>query len=372
MERLGVQRVVTGALVLVSVGSLLPIWMTASWQLVLSWGLFVGLGTGAMAMSLVATVTGRWFVARRGLVTGVLTAAGATGQLVFLPGLAWLAEHSGWRSAALATGATALVVVPLVLWRLHDHPSDLGLSAYGAPADSPVTRPAPPTGHPVRHALDALRDAARTRVFWLLAGGFAICGISTNGLVGTHFIPAAHDHGMPLTTAAGLLALVGIFDIAGTVFSGWLTDRVDARLLLGVYYTLRGASLLLLPSLFSDAMHVNMLAFIIFYGLDWVATVPPTIALCRDAFGDRAPIVFGWVFASHQIGAAIAAAGAGLVRDHQGSYTLAWYVAGALCFGAAVMSVSIVRRQVAPSIQADDPPEAEAGVRAADPLADGN
>jgi predicted MFS family arabinose efflux permease len=346
MERLGVQRVVAGALVLVSIGSLLPIWMTASWQLVLSWGLLVGLGTGAMAMALVATVTGRWFVTSRGLVTGLLTAAGATGQLVFLPVLAWLAEHTGWRSAALATGAMALLVVPLVLWRLHDHPSDLGLTAYGAPAGTPVARPVRPDGRPVRLALEALRDAARTKVFWLLAGGFAICGISTNGLVGTHFIPAAHDHGMPLTTAAGLLALVGIFDIAGTVFSGWLTDRIDPRVLLGVYYTLRGASLLLLPSLFSDDLHVNMLAFIIFYGLDWVATVPPTIALCRQAFGDRAPIVFGWVFASHQIGAAIAATGAGLIRDQLGTYTLAWYIAGALCFAAAVMSMSILKRRV--------------------------
>ncbi|HEX5967560.1 MAG TPA: MFS transporter, partial [Intrasporangium sp.] len=345
MERLGVQRVVACALVLVSVGSLLPIWMTASWQLVLSWGLLVGLGTGAMAMALVATVTGRWFVKSRGLVTGLLTAAGATGQLVFLPVLAWLAEHSGWRSAALATGAMALAVVPLVLWRLHDHPSDLGLTAYGAPAGTPTARPARPDGRPVRLALEALRDAARTKVFWLLAGGFAICGISTNGLVGTHFIPAAHDHGMPLTTAAGLLALVGIFDIAGTVFSGWLTDRIDPRVLLGVYYTLRGASLLLLPSLFSDDLHVNMLAFIIFYGLDWVATVPPTIALCREAFGDRAPIVFGWVFASHQIGAAISAAGAGVIRDQLGAYTVAWYVAGALCFAAAAMSMSITKRR---------------------------
>ena len=361
MERLGVQRVVTGALVLVSIGSLLPIWMTSSWQLILSWGLFVGLGTGAMAMSLVATVTGRWFVARRGLVTGVLTAAGATGQLVFLPVLAWLAENHGWRSAALLTGVTALVVVPLVLWRLHDHPSDLGQTAYGAPAGTSTARPAPPSGRPVRLALDTLRDAARTKIFWLLAGGFAICGISTNGLVGTHFIPAAHDHGMPLTAAASLLALVGIFDIAGTVFSGWLTDRIDARLLLAVYYTLRGASLLLLPSLFGDEMHVNMLAFIIFYGLDWVATVPPTIALCREAFGDRAPIVFGWVFASHQIGAAVAAAGAGLIRDQLGTYTLAWYIAGALCFGAALMSISIARDRARgdsaadPAVPADDP-----------------
>lgn len=341
MERLGIQRVIAVALVLVSVGSLLPIWMTQSWQLVLCWGIVVGMGTGAMSMGLVATVTGRWFVGRRGLVTGILTAAGATGQLIFLPVLAWLAEHHGWRSAALATAAAALTVVPLVLWKLHDHPSVLGLTAYGAPDGTPVARPARPTGHPVHLALGTLRDAARTKVFWLLVGSFAVCGMSTNGLVGTHFIPAAHDHGMPTTTAAGLLALVGIFDVVGTIFSGWLTDRVDPRVLLAAYYTLRGASLFLLPSLFSDHMHVNMLAFVLFYGLDWVATVPPTIALCRSAFGDHAPIVFGWVFASHQLGAAVAALGAGLVRDQLGTYDLAWYVAGVLCLVAAVMCVAI-------------------------------
>ncbi|WP_461047760.1 MFS transporter [Terrabacter koreensis] len=350
MERLGIQRVVAVALALVSLGSLLPIWMTQSWQLVLCWGIVVGMGTGAMSMGLVATVTGRWFVARRGLVTGILTAAGATGQLIFLPVLAWLAEHHGWRTAAIATAAAALTVVPLVLWKLHDHPSVLGLAAYGTPEGTSVARPPRPTGHPVHLALGTLRDASRTGVFWLLVGSFAVCGMSTNGLVGTHFIPAAHDHGMPTTTAAGLLALVGVFDVVGTVFSGWLTDRVDPRALLAAYYTLRGASLFLLPSLFSDDLHVNMLAFILFYGLDWVATVPPTIALCRSAFGERAPIVFGWVFASHQLGAAVAALGAGLVRDQLGTYDLAWYAAAVLCVLAAVMCVAIrTARPVEPS-----------------------
>ena len=216
-----------------------------------------------------------------------------------------------------------------MLWKLHDHPSVLGITAYGAPAGTPVGRPPRPTGPPrAPRRRHASADAARTKVFWLLAGSFAVCGASTNGLVGTHFIPAAHDHGMPTTTAAGLLALVGVFDVVGTIFSGWLTDRVDPRILLAAYYTLRGGSLFLLPSLFSDSMHVNMLAFVLFYGLDWVATVPPTIALCRSAYGERAPIVFGWVFASHQLGAAAAALGAGLVRDHLGAYDLAWYVAG--------------------------------------------
>jgi len=306
----------------------------------------VGLGTGAMSMSLVAVVTARWFVARRGLVSGVLTAAGATGQLLFLPFRAWLAENHGWRSAAIATATGALLVVPLVLWRFHDHPRDLGLTAYGAPADERVNIKAPLPYNPARMAVDGLRIASRRGVFWLLVGSFAVCGASTNGLVGTHFIPAAHDHGLPQTTAASLLAVVGIFDIVGTIFSGWLTDRYDPRFLLAMYYTLRGASLFLLPSLFGDEVHVSMLAFILFYGLDWVATVPPTMALCRNAFGDRGPVVFGWVFSAHQMGAAAAAFGAGVVHDQLGTYDLAWYVAGALCLVAAVLCVAITTRRM--------------------------
>lgn len=341
MEQFGIKRVVAVALVLVSVGSVLPVWMTASWQLILCWGVLVGLGTGAMSMSLVAVVTSRWFVARRGLVSGVLTAAGATGQLAFLPFLAWLAENHGWRAAAVATATAALLVVPLVLWKFHDHPRDLGLTAYGAPPDERVSVKTPLPYNPARLALATLRDASRRGVFWLLVGSFAVCGASTNGLVGTHFIPAAHDHGLPQTTAASLLAVVGVFDIAGTIFSGWLTDRYDPRFLLAMYYTLRGASLFLLPSLFGDAVHPSMLAFILFYGLDWVATVPPTMALCRTVFGERGPIAFGWVFASHQMGAAAAAVGAGVVRDQLGTYDLAWYVAGALCVVAASFCVAI-------------------------------
>jgi MFS family permease len=338
MNRFGIRRVVSCALSLVALGSGLTVFMTASWQLVLLWGVLVGIGTGSMALAFVATITGRWFVKHRGLVTGVLTAGGATGQLVFLPLVAWLAAHHGWRSAALVVSGGALAVVPLVLVFLREHPSDLGLPLYGA---SDVTPPVVAAGGAGRQAIDGLRFAARTRAFWLLAAGFAICGASTNGLVGTHFIPAAHDHGMPTTTAAGLLALVGLFDIIGTIFSGWLTDRVDSRILLGVYYALRGGSLLVLSQLFAASPHPSMLVFIIFYGLDWVATVPPTVALCREYFGDRGPVVFGWVFASHQIGAAIAATGAGLTRDHLGTYSPAWYVAGGLCLIASVLSLRL-------------------------------
>ncbi|WP_436502211.1 MFS transporter [Actinokineospora sp. HUAS TT18] len=340
MERLGMRRVVTGALLLISAGSGLTVFMTASWQLLLLWGVFVGVGAGSMALTFVATVTSRWFVKRQGLVSGVLTAAGAAGQLVFLPLVAGLAADHGWRTASLAVSGAALAVVPLVVLFLRDNPADVGTTAYGADPDAPPPVSAT-SGRTALRAITVLKQAAHDRTFWLLAAGFAICGASTNGLIGTHFVPAAHDHGMPSTTAAGLLALVGIFDVAGTVVSGWLTDKVDPKILLGVYYSLRGASLLVLPHLFAATTEPPMWAFIVFYGLDWVATVPPTVALCRRAFGADGPIVFGWVFASHQVGAAFAAVGAGLTRDHHGSYDPAWYVAGALCAVAAVMSLRI-------------------------------
>jgi len=339
MDRLGMRRVVAGALVLVAAGSGLTVFMTEAWQLLLCWGFLVGVGTGSMSMPFVATITGRWFVKRRGLVSGVLTAAGATGQLVFLPLAAWLATEHGWRTSAITVACAALAVVPLVVLLLRDYPSDVGTTAYGATSADVVA--APVAGSSVVRTVRTLREAARTRTFWLLAGGFAICGASTNGLVGTHFVTAAHDHGMPHTTAAGLLALVGIFDVAGTIFSGWLTDRVDPRLLLAGYYTLRGLSLLVLPALFTPHVQPSMWVFVIFYGLDWIATVPPTVALCAQRFGMAGPIVFGWVFASHQLGAAVAAVGAGVVRDTNGSYDLAWYLAGGLCGLAAIMSVRI-------------------------------
>jgi len=341
MGKFGIRKVVMAALLLVSAGSGLTVFMTASWQLVLLWGALVGLGTGSMALGFVAVIASRWFVAKRGLVTGVLTAGGAAGNLIFLPILARLTENHGWRIAALTVATAALLVVPLVWWRLRDQPADLGVTAYGAgPEDA--APPAPAGGNAARVALSALGRAAKTRPFWLLAGGFAICGATTNGLVGTHFIPAAHDHGMPETTAAGLLALVGLFDIAGTIASGWLTDRVDSRLLLGGYYALRGLSLLVLPALFAATAHPSMVIFILFYGLDWVATVPPTVTLCREYFGAAGPVVFGWVFAAHQIGAAIAATAAGLLRDQLGSYNWAWYGAGALALAASLLSLMLL------------------------------
>jgi MFS family permease len=366
MERFGVRAVTSVALGLIAAGSGLSVGVTRSWQLVLLWGVLIGLGTGSMALVFAAVVANRWFVTRRGLVMGVLTAASATGQLIFLPVLAWMSQRSGWRSASLVVSAAALAVVPLVWLRLRNDPSDLRVAPYGAQADPPVDNPGPrsspsatlpvqgpatgaipPVSHatagPARRAVETLAVAARTRTFWALAVGFAICGASTNGLIATHFIPSAHDHGMPETTAAGLLAVVGVFDIVGTVASGWLTDKLNPRLLLAAYYGLRGAGLLMLPGLLSHALHPSMIAFVVVYGLDWVATVPPTAALCREAFGEAGQVVFGWVFAAHQIGAAVVSVGAGVIRDTTGQYTLAWVGAACLCLVAAFVSTRVGR-----------------------------
>jgi sugar phosphate permease len=362
MDRFGIRTVVSVALVLVAAGSGLTVFMTSAWQLLLCWGLLVGIGTGSMSMAFVATVSGRWFVARRGLISGILTAANATGQLIFLPLIAALTSHHGWRPASVTVTIAALVVVPLVLLCMRDHPHDLGLLAYGATAEDPGPAPVPRSGNSAVVAINALIGAARTPVFWLLAGSFAICGATTNGLIGTHFIPAAQDHGMPVTIAASLLALVGVFDVVGTIASGWFTDRYDPRLLLLVYYIGRGLSLLALPSLLSPHTNPSTWVFILFYGLDWVATVPPTVALCRKYFAGSAPIVFGWVFAAHQLGAALAASGAGFIRDVQGSYDLAFYIAALLCVIAAALCLLAGLTSTRPTLPGRPQPQPEASV----------
>ncbi|MFH8366143.1 MFS transporter [Streptomyces sp. NPDC018031] len=341
MDRFGIRKVVAGALTVIATGAMLTVFMTEAWQLVLCWGVLVGLGSGSMALAFAATIANRWFVKRRGLVTGILTAAGASGQLIFLPGLSWIVDRHDWRPAAVTVALAALAVVPFVWLLMRDHPADVGLAAYGA--DGPPEPRPRPRPQAARRAIGALVSAARTGPFWLLAGTFAICGASTNGLVRTHFVPAAHDHGMAVTAAASLLAVIGVFDIIGTIASGWFTDRFDARRLLAVYYALRGLSLMFLPMLLADTVHPPMIFFIVFYGLDWVATVPPTIALCREQYGEDSAIVFGWVLASHQVGAGLVAFLGGVARDAFGSYDVVWYASGALCAIAALMAL-VIRR----------------------------
>ncbi|WP_254897909.1 MFS transporter [Kitasatospora sp. NA04385] len=349
MDRFGVRPVVVCALLTISTGAGLTILMTSPWQLVLCWGVLVGLGSGSMAGAFATTISGRWFEARQGLVTGLLTAAGAAGNLVFMPLLAALVERHGWRTAVVLVSLCATAVAVPVLLLMRERPADVGQLPYGA-----TSAPPPPAvdGSAVARSLRVLRQAAGRRAFWLLAASFAICGATTVGLIGTHFIPAAHDHGMPVTTGASLLALVGLFDVAGTIASGWFTDRFDPVRLLIAYYALRGLSLLFLPALLGESLRPPILAFVVFYGLDWVATVPPTVALCRRHFGPDAPIVFGWVLAAHQVGAAVVAGLAGLARDRFGDYDATWYAAGGLCAVAVICCAALRPRAPGPSTRA--------------------
>jgi MFS family permease len=342
MERFGIRRVVMTALTVVSAGSAATIFIQKPWHLIALWGVVVGTGTGSMALVFAATVANRWIVARRGLVTGLLTAASATGQLIFLPGLSHLAMNYGWKYVSITVSLASLAVVPLIYFFLRERPSDLGLLPYGAPADwQPPAKSEMSAG---KLAVVTLKEAKAKKDFWYLVGSFFVCGLSTNGLIGTHFIPAAHDHGMMETVAAGLLALVGVFDVVGTLFSGWLTDKYDPRKLLFFYYGLRGLSLFLLPSILFSTMHPSTLVFIIFYGLDWVATVPPTIMLCRSILGpSRATVVYGWVFASHQVGASVAAFGAAVLRVKLGDYAAAFYVSATMCVITSFLVLRIAK-----------------------------
>lgn len=345
MERFGVRRIAIGALSLLAIGTGLTAVMTASWQLVFLWGVLVGLGTGSTALVFGALVANRWFTKRRGLVVGIFGAAWATGQLAFLPLFARIIEHQGWRYASLTVALLSATLIPVVAIVMRDRPSDVGLAPYGAEAMPEAESNTTHSGwRAAVGALAILREAARTRAFWLLAITFAICGWTTNGIISSHFVPAMHDHGVTATTAASLLVIVGIFDIVGTVGSGWLTDRFDPRVLLGIYYGLRGVALIALPILIGPDIQPPLLLVMVLFGLDWVATVPPTVTLCREIYGvDRGAVVFGWVFASHMVGAAIAAAVSGWIRVSAGDYATAWWLAGILAFVAAALSLAIAR-----------------------------
>ena len=342
MNRYGLRNVTLAALLTVVSALVLSLGMTEVWQLILLWGVVVGLGTGMTALVLGATIAARWFSARRGLVVGILTASAATGQLVFLPLLASLTDHMGWRTAlALMCGMLGLAALA-VLMVMRDRPSDLGLRPFGDDGKLPLPAPAPNNAPIMAAALGTLRDASKTRVFWILFATFFICGASTNGLVQVHLIPMCLDFGIPQVQAASLLAAMGIFDFFGTIVSGWLSDRYDNRYLLAWYYGLRGLSLVLLP--FTNFSFYGLSLFAMFYGLDWIATVPPTVRLTAQRFGpERANLVFGWIFAGHQLGAATAAFGAGLSRTLLASYLPAFFVAGALCIIASLLTLVISR-----------------------------
>jgi predicted MFS family arabinose efflux permease len=342
MQRFGIRRTVLAALVVIAAGVETASFVREPWQLYASWGVIVGLSTGVTASVLGATIAQRWFVARRGLVMGLLTASSATGQLVFLPVMAGFVESDGWRPLTRAIAIGVLGLVPIVMFILRDHPDDVGLRPYGADPEAP---PAPrPQGNPLALALGALARATHHRDFWLLAVSFFVCGATTNGLIGTHLVPACMDHGIPEVRAAKLIATMGVFDLVGTTMSGWLTDRYDSRRLLAVYYGLRGLALLYLPLAFGTEVF-GLPAFAVFYGLDWIATVPPTLRLTVDAVGPvDGPIVFGWLFTAHQLGAGAGALIAGVVRTQTETYTPAWLGAGVICLIATVVVLRIGKR----------------------------
>jgi MFS family permease len=344
MARVGVRRVVLVALGLLATGVAVAPLIRERWQLIALWGLGIGVGTGLVAVVLAATVVNRWFVARRGMVLGILTASGSTGQLVFLPMLARATERYGWRVAVLVVAAIVAALIPLTAWLLRERPESVGLRAYGAPEADVSSSGAESTEHGESlGALAVLRRAATTRNFWVLCLSFFVCGASTNGLIGAHLIPAAHDHGIPEVRAASLLALMGLCDLVGTTAAGWMSDRWDSRWLLAAYYGLRGLSLLFLPTALAGA-DPSLILFAVWYGLDWIATVPPTLRLANEAFGrTRAPIVFGWISGGHQLGAASIALGAGALRVSAGRYDWAFLGAGALCIGAAALSLAFRR-----------------------------
>jgi sugar phosphate permease len=335
LNRYGARNVMIFSLALLSGAVGLTTFIRSSWQLVLLWGVLVGTGTGMTAIVLGATVVHRWFRKQQGLLIGVLTASTATGQLLFLPILAHFVEQSGWRIAVWVVVAALLMALMIVFLGMRSDPSEVGLRPFGGEDD----RTAPEgfnAKDPIREAINALRRGARSVDFWLLSGSFFICGASTNGLIGTHLIPACMDHGMPEVHAAGLLAMMGIFDLVGTTASGWLSDRYSNRWLLFTYYGLRGLSLLFLPQAFDPTTH-RLSIFAVFYGLDWIATVPPTIALTAKIFGTRnVGLMFGWVVAAHQVGAATIAYLAGFIRSIDGSYDLAFFLSGAACLAAAL------------------------------------
>jgi len=344
INRFGVRPVVVSAVAMIVAGIVASMAMTEVWELVALWGVIVGIGTGMVALVLGATIATRWFVHRRGLVVGMMTASSATGQLVFLPLVAKLTEAYGWRSALAFVVAMLIAAGSVALLILRDRPADVGLAPFGERAIQPAPKQDLGLGAMMASPLRALYEARFSRTFWVLFATFFVCGLSTNGLIQTHWVSLCGDYGIAPVAAAGALAVIGAFDFVGTILSGWLSDRYDNRWLLFVYYGLRGLSLMALP--FTDFTVVGLSAFAVFYGLDWVATVPPTVRLTAERFGaEKANLTFGWIFSAHQLGAATAAFGAGLARTDFATYLPALYVAGAACVIAAALALTIGPRR---------------------------
>ena len=341
MQAIGLKRTMLGCLFILMLATGLSSFMTAPWQFYLTWGLMVGIGAGAGAVGLAGAVANRWFARRNGFATGLLFAANAAGQLIFLPILAMLADRYGWRGVSVGVTVAIAAVLPVVWLLLPESPAAVGIPAFGATTIEPL--PHSPGGNMFGVAFSALRRASKSMDFWLLCGTFSICGLSTNGLINTHLIAYCADFGIPTVQGASILAVIGAFSLVGSACSGWLCDRYSPRVLLFWYYGLRGLSLVVIP--FTSFDGVSLGVFAVFYGLDWVATGPATFALTNEVFGRRdAPVIVSWIFASHQVGGAIAAFGAGAVRSFSGSYLLAFVASGAACLMASMLVLRITPR----------------------------
>jgi MFS family permease len=339
IEVIGLKRTILACMAMLIAGTGLSNFMTAPWQLYLTWGLMVGIGSGAGAMGAAAAIANRWFARRNGFAMGMLTAANAAGQLVFLPLLAMLAQRYGWQGVSIAVTLAVLAMLPIVALLLPESPANIGLAPYGAAA-SPYW--APHRDNPFAVAMTALFRASHSFDFWLLTLSFAVCGLSTNGLINTHLIAYCADRGIPEVAGAGILASLGVFSLIGAAGSGWLCDRLNPRVLLFWYYGLRGLSLVIVP--FTQFDVVSLSIFAIFYGLDWVATGPATFALTNQLFGRRdTPVIISWIFAAHQVGGAVAALGAGAVRSFTGDYLLAFMTSGLACLLASLLVLRVTR-----------------------------
>src|SRR3984885_9573170 len=342
MQVIGLKRTILLCLALLMTGTGLSTFMTAPWQLFLTWGLMVGIGAGAGAVGMAAAIANRCFARRTSFAMGLLTAANAAGQLIFLPLLPMLAEHYGWRAVAICVTLGIAVVWPIVALALPESPAAIGLAPYGATAMQPPGMDHAAGNNPFSVAINALVRGSRSVDFWLLCLTFGICGFSTNGLINTHLIAYCADHGIAEVNGASILAVIGVFSLIGSALSGWMCDRFNPRVLLFWYYGLRGLSLVLVP--FTSFDSVSLSVFAVFYGLDWVATGPATFALTNEIFGRRdTPVIVSWIFAAHQVGGALAAFGAGAVRSLSGSYLMAFIARGVGCLLASMLVLRVSR-----------------------------
>lgn len=346
IEVIGLKKMMILAMTTLLAGVVLTFLMVEPWQLILIWGVIIGLGSGLYLTVLSPYVANRWFEKRRGLALGILTASTATGQLILLPVLAIIVENQSWKWAMGLILILSFIVLVIIVLFMKNSPKEVGLLPYGLEKE-PQVEDVVEKKNPIIIAFHALFEAVKVKEFWLLAGSFFICGLSTSGLIGTHFISYCIGFGFTAVTAASMLSFMGVFDLIGTTLSGWLSDRFDNRWLLFWYYGLRGASLVLLPFALSEGSMPLLIIFSVFYGLDWIATVPPTINISRQIFGiEKSVVVYGWIFAAHQLGSAVAAGGAGIIYKFFNSYSWAFVLAGMFCLLASLFVVVIKKQSV--------------------------